>query len=75
MKSQSELMMDNSASLKGTVIDWDVEHCFGFIRSDDGSGIHFVHASDLAGRNSLPLGQRVQFTPVQLNAKNVILLD
>jgi cold shock CspA family protein len=67
-------MMNNPASLKGTVVDWDDEHCFGFIRSDDSGAIHIIHASDLAGRNSLSLGQRVQFTPVMLNAKNVILL-
>ena len=74
-EESSELMMDNSASLKGTVIDWDDEHCFGFIRSDGSGTIHFVHVSDLADRNSLPLGQRVQFTTVRLNAKNVTVLD
>jgi len=67
-------MMDTSVSLKGTIIDWDDEHCFGFIRSDDSGAIHFVHLSDLADHNSLPLGQRVQFTTVGCNARNVIVL-
>ena len=74
-EESSELMMDNSASLKGTIIDWNDEHCFGFIRNDDSGAIHIVHVSDLADRNSLPLGQRVQFTTVRLNAKNVTVLD
>jgi len=70
-EESSERMMDNSAPLKGTVIDWDDEHCFGFIRSDDSGAIHLVHVSDLADRNSLPLGQRVQFTTVRFNARNM----
>ena len=63
--------------LQGTVIDWDDEHLFGFIKSDDDGDIFIVHASDIvSGHKALARGKRVRFTREQMHktAKRVIAL-
>ena len=63
--------------IKGTLVDWDDEHCLGYIRTDGGPGdIVVVLASDLAsaGLNSLVLGQRVEFKGSGACARDVVLI-
>ena len=63
--------------LQGTIIDWDDEHLFGFIKGDDDGDIFIVHASDIvSGQKALARGERVRFTREQMHktAKRVVTL-
>lgn len=47
--------------MKGTVVKFDSERGFGFIRSSDLEKDLFVHIGDVSTRTALSVGQRVNF--------------
>lgn len=53
----------NVNRINGTVIKWNNERGFGFVRRHDGGADLFVHASDLrrSGIESLSYGERISF--------------
>ena len=54
----------------GTIINWNDDRGFGFIRRDDGAGDIFAHVKYLSGIPRPAEGQRVSFDIVQDERSN-----